>query len=121
MTINKDFRQKTDQELIDIVKKLRIKLLEYRFKAASGEFEKFHQVRFAKKSLAQALTILRERNVKTDHLQLEKLENLKKAKSIFSAKKDDGKSSTTKESKPAEKQQDSKDDSKQDNKKNGDK
>ena len=120
MTINKDFRQKTDQELINIVKKLRIKLLEYRFKAASGEFDKFHQVRFAKKSLAQALTILRERNVKIDHLQLEKLENLKKAKSIFSAKKDDEKPSSSKESKPATKQ-DSKDDNKEDNKKNGDK
>ena len=121
MTSNKDFRQKTDQELIDIVKKLRIKLLEYRFKSANGEFDKFHQVRFAKKSLAQALTILHERNVKTDHLQLEKLENLKKAKSIFSAKKDDVK--PTKESKPASKEpvKISKDDTKQDNKKNGDK
>lgn len=121
MTSNKDFRQKTDQELIDIVKKLRVKLLEYRFKAASGEFDKFHQVRFAKKSLAQALTILHERNVKTDHLQLEKLENLKKAKSIFSAKNDDAK--PTKESKVVVKAAPkiAKDGSKQDSKKNGDK
>ena len=46
---------------------------------------------------------------------------LKKAKSIFSAKKDDVK--PTKESKPASKEpaKISKDDTKQDNKKNGDK
>lgn len=88
MTINKDFKQKSDKELIEIVKKLRIKLLEYRFKNATGEFDKPNQIRFARKSLAQALTILRERKVDIDHIQMEKLSDMAKNNSIFSAKKD---------------------------------
>lgn len=89
MTINKDFRQKSDKELIEIVQKLRVKLLEYRFKNASGEFDKPNQIRFARKSLAQALTILHERKVNIHHIQMEKLSEMSKAKSIFSAKQDD--------------------------------
>lgn len=86
MTINKDFRTKNNDELIEIVNKLRIKLLEYRFKSTTGEFDKPNKIRFAKKSLAQALTILRERNVSFQHKQLQKIEYLKKQESIFSAK-----------------------------------
>ncbi len=91
MTINKDFRNKSDQELIEIVKKLRVKLLEYRFKNASGEFDKPHQIRFARKSLAQALTILQERNINIAHIQLDKLNDANREKSIFSATKEDNK------------------------------
>ena len=88
MTANKDFRQKSDQELIDIVKKLRTKLLEYRFKNAAGEFDKPHQIRFARRSLAQALTILRERNVDIRHKQLEKMNDISKKESVFKTHKD---------------------------------
>lgn len=97
MTINKDFQTKSDQELIDIVKKLRIKLLEYRFKNATGEFDKPHQIRFARKSLAQALTILRKRNIKIAHLQLDKLNTLNSEKSFFKATKENATTSATKQ------------------------
>lgn len=98
MTVNKDFKTKSDQELIEIVKKLRIKLLEYRFKNATGEFDKPHQIRFARRSLAQALTILRERNIKIAHLQLDKLNALNNEKSFFKATKDNATSESKKES-----------------------
>lgn len=98
MTINKDFRDKSNDELIEIVNKLRIKLLEYRFKSATGEFDKPNKIRFAKKSLAQALTILRERNINFEHRQLQKIDNLKKQESIFSAKKDEQQNNSKKES-----------------------
>lgn len=98
MTVNKDFKTKSDQELIEIVKKLRIKLLEYRFKNATGEFDKPHQIRFARRSLAQVLTILRERNIKIAHLQLDKLNSLSSEKSFFKATKDNAVSATKKES-----------------------
>lgn len=98
MTVNKDFKTKSDQELIQIVKKLRIKLLEYRFKNATGEFDKPHQIRFARRSLAQALTILRERNIKIAHLQLDKLNALNNEKSFFKATKDNVTSESKKES-----------------------
>ena len=46
-------------------------------KNATGEFDKPHQIRFARRSLAQVLTILRERNIKIAHLQLDKLNTAK--------------------------------------------
>lgn len=59
-----EFRNKTNEELGQLVVKMKSKLLEYRFREASGELEGTHKVKMVKKTIAMALTVLSERNVK---------------------------------------------------------
>ncbi len=61
--MNKELRAKSDQELIELVARLKGQLLQYRFKQAQGEMEKLHLIRQTKRLLARIYTILNERNV----------------------------------------------------------
>lgn len=60
----KDLRTKTDYELVELIEKLKIQLLETRFKMANGELEAVHKRKEIKKTIAKAMTVLSERNVK---------------------------------------------------------
>lgn len=71
-SITKDLRKKTNEELISIVSKLKMQLLEIRFNATSGETEKLGNAVEIKKTIARALTIINEREFETFQ------ENLKK-------------------------------------------
>ncbi len=64
--MNKELRAKTDQELIDLVIRLKGQLLQYRFKQAHGELEKHHLIKQTKRLLARIYTILTERQVKVN-------------------------------------------------------
>lgn len=61
--MNKELRAKTNEELIDLVIKLKGQLLQYRFKLAHGELDKPHLIKETKKVLARIYTILTERKV----------------------------------------------------------
>lgn len=60
----KDLRKKTDVELGELISKLKIQLLEMRFKIASGEVEGLHKISEIKKTIAMVMTILSERNIR---------------------------------------------------------
>lgn len=60
----KDLRTKTDIELAELITKLKIQLLETRFKMANGDTENIHKRKEIKKTIAKAMTVLSERNVK---------------------------------------------------------
>lgn len=60
----KELRTKTDNELGNLISKLKIQLLEMRFKIANGEVEGLHKFKEIKKTIAMAMTVLSERNVK---------------------------------------------------------
>lgn len=70
----KDLRKKTDIELGELISKLKIQLLEMRFKIASGEVDGLHKVNQIKKTIAIAMTVLSERGIKisftTNSIQL---------------------------------------------------
>lgn len=59
----KELRTKTDIELGELISKLKIQLLEMRFKIAAGEIEGLHKVSEIKKTIAMAMTVLSERNI----------------------------------------------------------
>lgn len=61
--MNKELRAKTNEELVDLVVKLKGQLLQYRFKKAHGELEKHHLIKETKRLLARIYTILTERQV----------------------------------------------------------
>lgn len=63
MTIAKELKQKSNEELVKLVIKLKGELLEYRFKLAHGELDKPHLIAKVRKLLAVVLTILTERKL----------------------------------------------------------
>lgn len=63
-TVNKDLRKKTNNELTDIITKLKSQLLEIRFSVASGQTEKQSNAREIRRTIARVLTILNEREIK---------------------------------------------------------
>ncbi len=60
----KDLRNKTDIELGELISKLKVQLLETRFKMATGETENIHKRKEIRKTIAMAMTVLSERKVK---------------------------------------------------------
>lgn len=62
-SVTKDLRKKSNDELANIIIKLKAQLLEIRFSIANGEQEKLHVISEIKKTIARALTILNERDV----------------------------------------------------------
>lgn len=58
-----ELRKKSNKEIGNLIIQMKSQLLEYRFKAAMGNLEKTHQIKLAKKTIAMAFTVLRERNV----------------------------------------------------------
>lgn len=60
----KELQNKTDIELGQLICKLKIQLLELRFKAANGELENTHTAKEIRKTIANAMTVLSQRNVK---------------------------------------------------------
>lgn len=67
----KELRTKTDLELGELIAKLKMQLLETRFKMANGEIEGVHKRKEIRKTIAQAMTILSERNVKISFTSLD--------------------------------------------------
>ncbi|ARQ37873.1 50S ribosomal protein L29 [Mycoplasmoides pneumoniae] len=63
MTVAKELRQKSSEELVKLVIKLKGELLEYRFKLAHGELDKPHLINQTRRLLATILTILTERKL----------------------------------------------------------
>ncbi|MDR0739474.1 MAG: 50S ribosomal protein L29 [Mycoplasmataceae bacterium] len=62
--MNKELRTKTNEELCSLIMRLKLQLLESRFRMASGELEKTHTLPEIRKTIARALTILNERQIK---------------------------------------------------------
>lgn len=70
-SITKDLRKKTNDELAEIVTKLKSQLLEIRFSVASGETEKLGNAAEIRKTIARALTILNERELQAEQTNKE--------------------------------------------------
>ncbi len=64
-SMTKDLRQKTTEELADLVVKMKEQLLQIRFSVANGEAEKLHTANQIRKTIARALTIINERKADT--------------------------------------------------------
>ncbi|GHU34018.1 hypothetical protein FACS1894166_10800 [Bacilli bacterium] len=61
--MNKELRTKTSEELCSLIMRLKLSLLETRFKMASGEGDKNNQAAEIRKTIARALTILNQRQI----------------------------------------------------------
>lgn len=59
-----DIRQQDPKKIKSTIIQLKSRLLEYRFKAAQGDFVTTHLIRECKKTIAKLLTVLREKNEK---------------------------------------------------------
>ena len=64
----KELRDLSDQEIADQIKTARRELFGLRFQLATGELENTAGVGSAKKSLARALTVARERDIDTNEI-----------------------------------------------------
>ncbi|MDR1991790.1 MAG: 50S ribosomal protein L29 [Mycoplasmataceae bacterium] len=62
--MNKELRAKTNEELCSLIMRLKLQLLESRFRMASGELEKTNMLPEIRKTIARSLTILNERGMK---------------------------------------------------------
>ncbi|MDR0675383.1 MAG: 50S ribosomal protein L29 [Mycoplasmataceae bacterium] len=62
--MNKELRAKTNEELCSLIMRLKLQLLESRFRMASGELEKTNTLPEIRKTIARSLTILNERGMK---------------------------------------------------------
>ena len=62
----KDVRDMNEVELVDHVETMRKDVFGLRFQHATGELENTARLRFAKRDLARALTVRREREIE-DH------------------------------------------------------
>jgi large subunit ribosomal protein L29 len=62
--MNKELRSKTNEELCSLIMRLKLQLLESRFRMAAGELEKTSNISEIRKTIARALTILTQREVK---------------------------------------------------------
>lgn len=58
-----DLRKKSNEELTQIITKLKTKLLEIKFSIASGEEDKVDNAAEIRKTIARALTIINEREL----------------------------------------------------------
>ena len=58
-----DLRETTPQELLQVIAETRRSLLDLRFQNASGELENTAGLREARRELARALTVAREREI----------------------------------------------------------
>lgn len=59
----KDVRNLNDEQLVESVREFREELFNLRFQNSTGELENTARLREAKRSLARALTIARERDL----------------------------------------------------------
>ncbi len=62
----KELRDLTDQEIVEQIKTARREVFGLRFQLATGELENTAGVGSAKKTLARALTVARERDIDTN-------------------------------------------------------
>jgi large subunit ribosomal protein L29 len=62
--MNKELRAKTNEELCSLIMRLKLQLLESRFRMASGELDKTNTLPEIRKTIARSLTILNERGIK---------------------------------------------------------
>ncbi|MCX7846153.1 MAG: 50S ribosomal protein L29 [Dictyoglomaceae bacterium] len=61
----RELREKTDDELKEELKKLRLELFNLRFQIRTGGITNPHRIKSVKKDIARILTILREREFKS--------------------------------------------------------
>lgn len=61
-SINKELREKSNEELNALIIKMKEQLLQIRFNIANGEQEKLHTINQIKKTIARSMTIINERN-----------------------------------------------------------
>jgi len=59
----RDLREKTDEELKEELKKLRMELFNLRFQFSTGGLTNPHRIKMVRKDIARILTILREREL----------------------------------------------------------
>ena len=59
----KELNKKTNEEICALIVRLKLQLLESRFKKASGELEKTHKIAEIRKTIAQAFTVLNARDI----------------------------------------------------------
>jgi large subunit ribosomal protein L29 len=69
MVTAKELRDLQDVELVERVKTLRREVFGLRFQLATGELENTAGVNIAKKDLARALTVARERGIDPDTIR----------------------------------------------------
>jgi large subunit ribosomal protein L29 len=69
MVTAKELRDLQDDELVERVKTLRREAFGLRFQLATGELENTAGVNIAKKDLARALTVARERGIDPDTIR----------------------------------------------------
>jgi large subunit ribosomal protein L29 len=69
MTTAKELRDLRDDELVDQIKTSRRELFGLRFQLATGELENTAGVGSAKRDLARALTVARERGLDTHQIR----------------------------------------------------
>jgi large subunit ribosomal protein L29 len=62
--MNKELRTKTNEELCSLIMRLKLQLLESRFRMANGELEKTNILSEIRKTIARAMTILTQRHIK---------------------------------------------------------
>ena len=65
----KELRDLTDEEIVDQIKTARREVFGLRFQHATGELENTAGVGSAKKDLARALTVARERDIDTNTIR----------------------------------------------------
>jgi large subunit ribosomal protein L29 len=65
----KELRDMADDELVDQIKTARREAFGLRFQLATGELENTAGVRTAKRDLARALTVARERNLDPNRIR----------------------------------------------------
>ena len=75
-----DLRKKSNEELTQIITKLKTKLLEIKFSIASGEEDKVDNAAEIRKTIARALTIINERELNINN------QNVKTTKSTIKRK-----------------------------------
>ena len=75
-----DLRKKSNEELTQIITKLKTKLLEIKFSIASGEEDKVDNVAEIRKTIARALTIINERELNINNQNVKTTKSTKKGK-----------------------------------------
>lgn len=75
-----DLRKKTNEELTQIITKLKTKLLEIKFSIASGEEDKVDNAAEIRKTIARALTIINERELNINNEIVKNNKTSKKGK-----------------------------------------
>jgi large subunit ribosomal protein L29 len=65
---SREVRDLRDEELADHIKTVKREIFGLRFQHATGELENTAGLRASKRDLARALTIARERGIKTENL-----------------------------------------------------